>query len=238
MKHLLYLSVFIPALLSCTSPPHALRSAEPVPVQQVWTTQSVAESTASPTLDTAISAGVVYLSGRMPPKAKVAFVSVQSPTENLSNYIIDSAVMYLVNNDQFTVIERSELDALQKEQRYQASGEVSDETAVSIGHQLGAQVIITGAIMEMGDKYSLRLKALAVETAQILGTRIYQVKADQTLTALLKPPPQNAEVLTKTETPPEPPKQPVIQGDVNITTNNNTTINGDVYVNVPKNFGW
>jgi hypothetical protein len=185
-----------------------------------------------------LSAGVVYLSGRMLPKAKVAFVSAQSPTENLSNYNIDTAVMYLVNNDQFTVIERSELDALQKEQRYQASGEVSDETAVSIGHQLGAQVIITGAIMEMGDKYSLRLKALDVETARILGTRIYPVKSDQTLAALLKPSPQIEKVLTKTETLPEPPKQTVIEGDVNITTNNSTTINGDVYVNVPKNFEW
>jgi hypothetical protein len=214
-------------LLSCASAPP---STAHLPVQVTNA------DTAPQSLDAVMRLGVDYLSGRMLPNAKVAVVSAQSPTENLSNYIIDTAVMHLVNKDKFAVIERSELDALQKEQMYQESGEVSDETAVSIGHQLGAQVIITSAIIETGDKYSLRLKALDVETARIIGTRIYQVQPDQTLTALLKPSSQSKSVPVKTEVPQEPPKQTVIQGDLNITTNNNTTINGDVYVNKPEWF--
>jgi hypothetical protein len=31
-------------------------------------------------------------------------------------------------------------------------------------------------------------------------------------------------------------QQPIINGDVNITNNNTTTINGDVYINKPKGF--
>jgi hypothetical protein len=144
--------------------------------------------------------------------------------------------MHLVNTDKFAVIERSELPALQKEQMYQLSGEVRDETAVSIGHQLGVQVIITGAIMETGNSYSLRLKAINAETAQIVGTRIFSVERDQTLMALLpSPAPTPKNNPPQTETPQKKP-QTVINGDINITNNNNTTISGDVYVNKPKGF--
>jgi hypothetical protein len=168
--------------------------------------------------------------------------------------------MHLVNKDKFSVIERAELPVLQKEQLYQTSGEVSDETAVSVGHQLGVQVIITGSFIATGSRYSLRLKAIDVETAQILGTRIYPVERDQTLISLLTPPqaqpsvkakeetpppknvqPQtviNSDIKAKEETPPPQNVQPqtVINGDVNITTNNDTTINGDVYINKPNWF--
>jgi TolB-like protein len=161
---------------------------------------------------------------------------MQSPTENLSEYVMDTMIMHLVNQDKFSVIERAELHALQKEQLYQVSDAVSDETAVSIGHQLGVQVIITGSLLETGNRYTLRIKAIDVETAEILGTRVYPVERDQMLVALLTPPPQTTKVPVKEEQPKEQPKQTVIQGDVNITTNNNTTINDDVYVNKPEWF--
>jgi hypothetical protein len=189
-------------------------------------------------LDAALRMGADYFTGKLPLNAKIAFAAMLSPTENLSNYVIDITVMHLVNTDRFAVIERSELSLLQKEQLYQTSGDVSDETAVSIGHQLGVQVIITGAITETGSNYSLRLKAIDVETAQIVGTRIFSVEPDHTLTALLKPP-----APIPINTPPQPkapqsPPQTVINGNVNITNNNNTTITGDVYVNKPDWFNF
>jgi len=255
-------------LLSCASAPvksapqsapQPAQTAHTVTSERTRTAETKNEDAAPQNIDSVLRVGIEYLSGRIPANSKVAVVSAISPAENLSNYIIDTAAMHLVNKDKFTVIERAEIAALQKEQMYQASGEVRDETAVSIGRQLGVEVIITSAIMETGEKYSLRLKALDVESARILGTRIYHVKSDQTLAALLKPPvpkelpsqgaktPAKAEAAqegasksvkppVKTETPKEPAKQTVIQGDVNITTNNTTTINGDVYVNTPDWF--
>jgi hypothetical protein len=221
---------------SCASTPRQSQYTAPVSPQSAQTVQSGGGNAAPPGLDAALRAGVDYFTGKLSPNAKIAFVAMRSPTENLSNYVIDTTVMHLVNTDKFAVIERSELPALQKEQMYQLSGEVSDETAVSIGHQLGVQVIITGAIMETGNNYSLRLKAINVETAQIVGTRIFSVERDQTLTALLSSPsPAPKNNPPQTETPQKKP-QTVINGDINITNNNNTTINGDVYVNKPKGF--
>jgi TolB-like protein len=183
-------------------------------------------------LDSAINEGSNYIVSRIKPNSKIAVVNIQSPTSNLTNYVIDSLLVHLVNDDKFFVIERSELNILENEQLYQVSGLVSDETAVSIGKQLGTQFIITGSMLPLDDKYSLRLKVLNVETAQIIGTKIFYIISDKILIALLTP--------SQNETPVEDniTQTTVIQGDVNIINNNTTTIQGDVYVNMPNGLGW
>jgi curli biogenesis system outer membrane secretion channel CsgG len=180
-------------------------------------------------LDSAILEGSKYLGTRIPVKSKIAVLSIQSPKANLGNYVTDCLSVHLVNQEQFVVIERSELENIQKEQKYQLSGEVSDETAVSVGRQLGTQIIITGSIMPLGYNYSLRLKVTNVETAQIIGTQMYTVRPDNVLLSLLNSPDQNTDEIAD-----ETQKQIHID-NVNITNNNTTTINGDVYVNMP---GW
>jgi TolB-like protein len=235
VKRLFYVSILITLLLSCATTPRQAPNTQIVsnPSRQIM---YPAQETATYNINNALASGTDYLSGKLPAHTKIAFVSMQSSTKNLSEYVIDTIIMHLVNKDKFSIIERAELPALQKEQLYQVSGEVSDETAVSIGNQLGVQVIITGSLLETGNRYTLRIKAIDVETAEILGTRIYLVERDQTLMALLNPSSQTKNVPVKEEQSKEQPKQTVIQGDVNITTNNNTTINGDVYVNKPDWF--
>ena len=206
-------------LLGCNSSPN---TAQNNPVYSYTNTEK--------SLDDIILEGSKYLGTRIPVKSKIAVLSIQSPAANLGNYVTDCLSMHLVNQEQFVVIERSELENIQKEQKYQLSGEVSDETAVSVGRQLGTQIIITGSIMPLGDNYSLRLKITNVETAQIIGTQIYTVKPDNVLLSLLNSPDQNTD-----KTAGETQKQVHID-NVNITNNNTTTINGDVYVNRPNGF--
>jgi hypothetical protein len=47
------------------------------------------------------------------------------------------------------------------------TGNVSDETATSIGKQLGAELIITGSMSAHGDLYSMNIRVVHVETARI-----------------------------------------------------------------------
>ena len=188
---------------------------------QTITNRTVTNSNAE-LLDNVIFDGTVYISSRIPLTSKVGVVNIHSTSVNLSNYIIDSTVMHLVNTENFIVVERSGLDVIQREQQYQLSGEVSESMAISIGQQLGIQYIITGSIIPLGNNYSLQIKITDVQTAQILGTRIF-VKPDNTLLSLVNPPTQ----------PLETPQQ-VIMGDVNITNNNTTTIFGDVHINRPQ----
>jgi len=179
-------------------------------------------------LDSVIQEGSDYIISKLPIKSRIGVVNMNSSSVNLSNYVIDGIIMHLVNQDNFMVIERYELETVQREQEYQLSGEVSDETAVSIGKQLGTQMIVTGSILPFGNDYSLRLKITDVQTAQIIGTRIFTVKPDDVLLSLLKSPVNEPKIAQQT----------VIMGDMNITNNNTTTIQGDVYVNMPKGLGW
>jgi hypothetical protein len=55
-----------------------------------------------------------------------------------------------------------------REQQFQLSGYVDDDSAVSIGKFLGAQVVVTGGVSGEGAHRRLVLKAIEVKTAGIL----------------------------------------------------------------------
>jgi hypothetical protein len=225
--------IFSLLLFGCATQPTSQQTvARNVPIANYGQVQTVnrevpVTNSRSEQLDSVIREASDYVISKLPMKSRIGVVNMNSASVNLSNYVIDSIVMHL-NRDNFVVIERSELDTVQKEQKYQLSGEVSDETAVSIGKQLGTQMIVTGSILPFGSDYSLRLKITDVQTAQIIGTKIFTVKSDNVLLSLLKPAVEEQKIAQQT----------VIMGDVNITNNNNTTIQGDVYVNMPKGLGW
>ena len=121
------------------------------------------------TLDRGINDTVVYLENRLQNGAKVIILNMNTSQTDLSDYIIDELAAYMVNNSKLTVIDRRNLEMIRRELNFQMSGEVSDETAQSIGRILGAQYIISGSLVSLGDVHRLRVQALAVETAEITG---------------------------------------------------------------------
>jgi TolB-like protein len=191
-------------------------------------------------IDSVLLEASKYIINRINTQSIIAVVSINAETRKLSEYSIDSVTMHLVNENSFTIIERMDINQINKELLYQYSGEVSDETAVSIGKKIGAKYIITGSIVSIGNKYSLRIKILDVESAENIGTKIYQFNQDQTLVALLKLDEQSKIDPVEKNIPAnqEQPRQNIINGDINIINNNTTTINGDVFVNMPDGLGW
>jgi hypothetical protein len=121
------------------------------------------------TLDRALNDAVVYFESRLQSGAKVIILNMNTSQTGLSDYIIDELAAYMVNNNKLTVIDRRNLESIRREMNFQMSGDVSDETAQSIGRILGAQYIISGTLVSLGDLHRLRVQALAVETAQIAG---------------------------------------------------------------------
>ncbi|MDR2717136.1 MAG: CsgG/HfaB family protein [Treponema sp.] len=136
------------------------------------------------TLDKALNDSTVYLKGRLLPKTKVVILNFVSDWPKLSDYIIEELIGYIVNEGTFTVVDRNNLEIIRRELNFQLSGEVSDETAQSIGKKLGAQTIISGAITTIGNVYRLRIRAISVETAQIQGMQNVDVVQDSRLAAL------------------------------------------------------
>lgn len=120
-------------------------------------------------LDAAIREASNYLNENIPKGNKLAFLNFRSEYQTLSEYVIDELIANTINDKLFTVVDRANLSLIQQEIDFQMSGEISDETAVSIGQMLGAQTIVSGAVSKMGDLFRLRVQAFDVQTAQILG---------------------------------------------------------------------
>jgi hypothetical protein len=126
-----------------------------------------ASNVGSPVL-AAIKDGAGELSARLKPGSRITFLNVSETEPLLADYIAEELTGQMVNTGSFTVLERKNLEVILAEQNLQMSGAVSDETAISIGRFLGVETIITCSISDQQHLRRLIIKALSVETAQIL----------------------------------------------------------------------
>jgi hypothetical protein len=152
----------------------------------VLETATAAAATDKPiSLDKAIQGAQIQIESDLPQGTKILVLNFTAP-DRLSEYVIDQLIARLVNNRKLIVVERKDLALIDEEMAFQLSGEVSDESAQSIGKKFGAQSITSGKLMVLGDQqYQFSLKTINVETATI--EVFYQtfIKQDKKLDALL-----------------------------------------------------
>jgi TolB-like protein len=137
-------------------------------------------------LDTAIRDASDYLNVNIPEKSKIVILNVQSDSTALSDYIIDELIANAVNDRLFEVVDRQQLDLIRAEQNFQFSGEVSDQTALDIGKFLGAQIIVSGRVSQVSDRYRFTIRALEVQTARVVGQNNINIAAGKTITSLMR----------------------------------------------------
>jgi hypothetical protein len=106
----------------------------------------------------------------LPGKSIIAVLNISSSDKASAVFIADELEFRLSDSKKFTLVDRKSLDAVLSEQQFQLSGEVSEESACSIGNILGASIVITGTISGTGTSRRLTLQALDVQTAEILST--------------------------------------------------------------------
>jgi TolB-like protein len=117
----------------------------------------------------------------------VAIVNIKSGNNALSEYIMENMpISVLRNSKKIQFVDRgSTMDLLRKEISYQYSGEVDDSAMVSIGHQLGAQFIVSGTIVESGSFYEFNIKVLDVKTAALINVHSTKVEHDEVMARYL-----------------------------------------------------
>jgi TolB-like protein len=104
----------------------------------------------------------------LPQNSRIAVLSMSSDERTLSETAVDELEFNLVDARKFTVVDRGRLDQIRWEQNFQLSGEVSDNSAVSIGNMLGANIVIVGTISVNGSRGRITVRALDTKTAQIV----------------------------------------------------------------------
>jgi len=115
----------------------------------------------------------------------IAVVNFTSPSEVFSEYVIQELIGELVSGKKVVVVERNNLDLIRQEMDIQLSGDVSDASMVSIGHQLGAQYLVSGSLTNMGKYYRFRIKVIGVETAKIQTQNSLSLKNDSQVAFLV-----------------------------------------------------
>ena len=107
-------------------------------------------------------------------KPVVAVVNFTSASEELSAHVITELGDALTKNG-LGVSSREDIALIRREQGFQLSGTVNDETVVAIGKEVGAQFVITGELSDMGRRYRFRVRAINVQTALRAAAASYNI---------------------------------------------------------------
>jgi len=108
------------------------------------------------------------LSQHITQRSRIAVINITATDPEEGTYFLDEITLRFVNARRYTIVDRRDIEVILAEQNFQVSGYVDDDSAVSIGKILGAQIVITGSISGTGSRKRLVMKALDVQTAEIL----------------------------------------------------------------------
>jgi len=84
----------------------------------------------------------------------------------------------IINLKQFIVLERSAIQALLEEQKFQYSGSVDENTASELGKIIGAQYIHIGTVSKIGKTYSVDSRLINVATATAIRSADFTHKGE------------------------------------------------------------
>jgi formylglycine-generating enzyme required for sulfatase activity len=151
--------------------------------------QSKPAVSGSMTLDQAIRGAAENIGNNVQAGQKIAVLNFSSPSDRFSVYVIEELSEQLVNGKKLVVVDRRDLDFIRQEEGLHISGEVSDESAQSIGKKLGAQLIVSGSLTPMGGVYRFRIRTLNVESAAVEASVSVDIGTGETrITSLLQRP--------------------------------------------------
>lgn len=105
--------------------------------------------------------------------------------------VMEMVITELVKTGNYSVMERSEIDAIIQEQGFQQSGMVTEETAVEVGKLLGVELAVFGTVTEFGytnNRKNVRVPGVNVKVGNNKATvavdlRIVSVTTGEILTA-------------------------------------------------------
>jgi hypothetical protein len=103
----------------------------------------------------------------LPAGSRVSLLNISTFATDRIDVIIREITDSLVGSG-VIVLDRQNLQVINAEKQYQASGEVSDDSYAGIGKMLGVEIIVTFSITGSGYQRKLTIKSLSVETGEVL----------------------------------------------------------------------
>ena len=123
----------------------------------------------------AVAKTVEALYSKLPSGSRIIIMKSASTDQNILNNVVDLLTGDVVRGGKLLVVDRQSQALINAEQSYQLSGNVSDETIISIGKQLGAQYIVLCWVSGQMSNRRLTIRILNVETAHIIEQTDYEI---------------------------------------------------------------
>jgi hypothetical protein len=122
-------------------------------------------------LDEAVQRGAAYLQNRFPRGTRAAALPGKSENSEIAKSVNRKINSALLNGGWFVMVTRDDevLESINKEMERHLNFEVSQETELGIGQQLGAQINILTALNRSGQTWRLDIEAVWIESAQLAG---------------------------------------------------------------------
>ena len=138
-------------------------------------------------LDAAIQNTSRDIETRLPQGARLVLVNFVSPSPAMTDYIIEEFTVCLMDSGNITVIDHNTLNRalVSAEIDLQLSGNVSDETIVSVGRLMGSQYALSGSLGGSGNslRFEVFLTEIKTQRRQSLGP--LNIQRNERLTALM-----------------------------------------------------
>jgi len=109
--------------------------------------------------------------GSLPNIAVLALTGDKTVSSEQLQFITGKFSAYLVESETFTVLDRSRMDDILKEQGFQQSGACNNsECRVQVGQLLGVDNLVAGSLVRFGNEYAFRIEYLDVSSGRIIKT--------------------------------------------------------------------
>jgi len=109
------------------------------------------------------------------PGTVIIIMKENSTDRQRLDYVVDQMDKKIVDEKKITIVDRSNNNLIKAEQDFQASGEVSEKSMVSIGKQLGAQYIVFCSISGQASTRQFNLRVVSVETSQVIDRQSFDL---------------------------------------------------------------
>ncbi|MDR2446455.1 MAG: hypothetical protein LBD58_04055 [Treponema sp.] len=135
---------------------------------------AAANQTGASAQDVVIKNASAGLIAALPAGSRVSLLNISASARDRVDVIIREITASLMASG-IIVLDRQSLEAINAEKQYQASGEVSDDSYVGIGHMLGVETIITFSITGSGSQRKLAINSVSVETGAVLYNALTEI---------------------------------------------------------------
>jgi tetratricopeptide (TPR) repeat protein len=160
-------------LYSCASIPSPV---SPLPVTESTVNEKIDQLVAQLTQETPLFPDKMF--------AVAEFTDASDKKTALTGYLTDLLIDRLSKSGKIHLVERSRLDTVMNELDFSMTGYIEERSEKLLGRLIGADGIVTGKVIDLGDTLDVKVRLIQTETGKIIATAQVELVNDRKMQRL------------------------------------------------------